>query len=183
MSRVGKEPIPVPPKVEVDISGGNEVRVKGPRGELAQSFDRDMIISLEDNVITVRRPTESKRHRSIHGLTRSLISNMVEGVSRGFEKALEIEGREYKVQKKGNTLELNLGFSHPVNFPIPPDVDIEVLEDRKFKVTGADKQKVGEIAAEIRALRPPEPYKGKGIRYAGEYIKRKAGKAAVGTGF
>ena len=182
MSRVGKEPIPVPPKVEVDIKG-NEVRVKGSRGELTQSFDRDMKISLEDNMITVKRPTGSKRHRSMHGLTRTLISNMVEGVSRGFEKGLEIEGREYKVQKKGNTLELNLGFAHPVNFPIPGDVDIEVLEDREFKVTGMDKQKVGEIAAEIRALRPPEPYKGKGIRYAGEYIKRKAGKAAVGTGF
>lgn len=182
MSRVGKEPIPVPPKVEVDIRG-SEVRVKGPRGELSQSFDRDMKISLEDNLITVKRPTDSKRHRSMHGLTRTLISNMVEGVSRGFEKGLEIEGREYKVQKKGNTLELNLGFAHPVNFLIPEDVDIEVLEDRKFKVTGVDKQKVGEIAAEIRALRPPEPYKGKGIRYAGEYIKRKAGKAAVGTGF
>ena len=183
MSRVGKEPIPVPPKVEVDIKKGNEVHVKGPRGELVQSFDRDMIIALEERVITVKRPSDSKRHRSMHGLTRTLISNMVEGVSRGFEKELEIEGREYKVQKKGNILELNLGFSHPVNFPIPADVDIEVLEDRKFKVTGVDKQKVGEIAAEIRALRPPEPYKGKGIRYAGEYIKRKAGKAAVGTGF
>jgi len=182
MSRIGKEPIPVPPKVEVDIKG-NEVRVKGPRGEMVQSFHRDMKVSLEDNVIAVKRPTDSKRHRSMHGLTRTLISNMVEGVSRGFEKELEIEGREYKVQKKGNTLELNLGFAHPVNFPIPEDVDIEVLEDRKFKVTGVDKQKVGEIAAEIRALRPPEPYKGKGIRYAGEYIKRKAGKAAVGTGF
>lgn len=182
MSRVGKEPVPILPKVDVDIKG-NEVRVKGPRGELVQSFDKDMIISVEDNTILVKRPSDSKKHRSLHGLTRSLISNMVEGVSKGFEKELEIVGREYKVQKKGKSLELNLGFSHPVNFPIPDDVDIEVMEDRKFKVVGVDKQKVGEVAAEIRALRMPEPYKGKGIRYAGEYVRRKAGKAAVGTGF
>lgn len=182
MSRVGKEPIPIPSGVDVDIKG-NRVKVKGPKGELSQSFKGDMAISVEDNTVLVKRPTDSKRHRSMHGLTRTLIRNMVVGVSRGFEKGLEIEGREYKVQKKGNALELSLGFSHPVNFPIPSDVDIEVIEDRKFKVLGMDKQKVGEIAAEIRALRPPEPYKGKGIRYAGEYIKRKAGKAAVGTGF
>jgi len=182
MSRIGKSPIPVPSGVSVDIKG-SRVDVKGPKGELKRSFDPDIKIEVKDGEIVLTRPSESKRHKSMHGLTRSLLANMVTGVSKGFEKGLEIEGIEYKVKKKGKALELNLGFSHPINFPLPEGVDVEVIEDRKMKVIGIDKQKVGEVAAEIRDLRPPEPYKGKGIKYAGEIIKRKAGKAAVGTGF
>lgn len=182
MSRIGKNPIPVPAGVNVDIKK-NYVRVKGPKGELEQSFNPDLKIELKGEELVVTRPSESKRHKSMHGLTRSLLANMVEGVSKGFEKELEIVGIEYKAKKKGNALELSLGYSHPVIFPLAEGVDVEVLEDRKMKVVGIDKQKVGEVAAEIRDLRPPEPYKGKGIKYAGEIIKRKAGKAAVGTGF
>ncbi len=181
MSRIGKNPIPVPSGVNVEIKGSS-VTVKGPKGELKQSFQRDMKIELKNDEILVSRPTESKKHKSLHGLTRSLVANMVEGVSKGFVKELEIHGVEYKVKHKGKSLELNLGYSHIVIYPIMEGVEVEV-EDKKMKVKGINKQKVGEVAAEIRMLRPPEPYKGKGIRYADEIIKRKAGKTAVGTGF
>jgi len=181
MSRIGKSPVPVPSGVNIDIKGGY-VKVKGPKGELEQSFSKDMKIELKDDEIIVSRPSESKRHKSLHGLTRSLIANMVKGVHEGFIKELEIRGIEYKVKQKGKSLEFNLGYSHSINFPIIDGIEVEV-DEKKIKVKGIDKQKVGEVAAEMRALRPPEPYKGKGIRYVDEIVKRKAGKAAVGTGF
>jgi large subunit ribosomal protein L6 len=181
MSRIGKNPITLPSGVTVSIKGSS-VKVKGPKGELEQSFQHDMKIELKDDQILVSRPSESKRHKSLHGLTRSLIANMVEGVSKGFVKEMEIRGIEYKVMHKGKSLVLSLGYSHPVIFPIMEGIEVEI-EEKKMKVKGINKQQVGEVAAEIRALRPPEPYKGKGIRYVDEIVKIKAGKTAVGTGF
>lgn len=181
MSRIGKDPIPVPSGVTVNVKG-DSVSVKGPKGELKQSFQHDMKIELKENEIIVSRPSESKRHKSLHGLTRSLVANMVEGVSKGFVKELEIRGIEYKAMQKGKSLELSLGYSHPVIFPIIEGIEVEI-EDKNMKIKGIDKQKVGQVAAEIRSLRPPEPYKGKGIRYVNEEVRSKAGKAAVGTGF
>jgi len=177
VSRIGKQPIPVPSGVEVTING-TEVTVKGPKGTLSQTFDSDMMIELEDGTITVKRPTDERRHRSLHGLTRTLISNMVIGVSEGFQKDLEIVGVGYRAALKGTDLDLSLGFSHPVIVTAEDGISFEVPAPTKISVRGIDKQRVGQIAAEIRKIRPPEPYKGKGVRYAGEHVRRKLGKAA-----
>jgi large subunit ribosomal protein L6 len=177
LSRIGKAPIPVPPGTEVRIEG-NRVHVKGPRGELTQEFHPDMIIELEEGSIRVRRPSDSNLHRSLHGLTRSLIANMVEGVTNGFEKNLEIHGVGYRAVARDRDIELSLGFSHPILVKAPEGIEFELVTPTKIRVKGVDKQKVGQVAAKIRALRKPDPYKGKGVRYAGEHIRRKAGKSA-----
>jgi len=182
MSRVGKNPIPVATGVTAEMKA-NVIKVKGPKGELEQTLHPDMMVEIDSGEIRVKRPTESKMHKSLHGLTRTLIANMVEGVSKGFYKELEIEGVEYRAELKGKTLVMALGYSHPVRFEPPEGITFEVPEPKKIRVLGIDVQKVGQAASEIRGFRPPEPYKGKGIRYAGEQIRRKAGKAAVGTGF
>jgi large subunit ribosomal protein L6 len=180
MSRIGRKPIVLPGGVDVAIEG-SRVTVKGPRGSLEQSFHRDMRIQLEDGKLRVERPSDERTHRSLHGLTRSLIANMVEGVTAGFEKRLEIVGVGYRAALKDADLELALGFSHPVRFPAPPGIEFEVPAANRIIVRGIDKQQVGEVAAEIRKIRKPEPYKGKGIRYEGEYVRKKAGKAAKGA--
>ncbi|HET6498936.1 MAG TPA: 50S ribosomal protein L6 [Coriobacteriia bacterium] len=177
MSRIGKQPIPVPSGVEVQIEG-SAVRVKGPKGELSAAFSEDLGITLEDGVITVTRPSDSRTHRSLHGLTRTLVANMVTGVSEGFSKNLEIIGVGYRAQLKGSDLELALGFSHPVTVKAEPGITFEVPSPTKITVRGIDKQRVGQVASEIRDFRPPEPYKGKGVRYEGEYVRRKMGKTA-----
>jgi large subunit ribosomal protein L6 len=183
MSRVGLKPIPVPDGVQVDVRG-NHVSVKGPKGTLERSFHPDMEIVLEDGVLRVRRPTDHRTHRALHGLTRSLLANMITGVSEGYTKALEIVGTGYRVEKQGEDLVLHLGYSHPIDFKAPLGISFEVPRGgRGISVQGVDKELVGEIAARIRRQRPPEPYKGKGIRYAGEYVRRKAGKAGkIGAG-
>ena len=178
MSRVGKSPIPVPERTEVKIEG-RRVRVKGPKGELSGEFHPDIGIEMEEGVIVVTRPTDSKTHKSLHGLTRSLIANMVTGVTEGFEKNLEIQGVGYRAVAKDKDIELTLGFSHPVLVKAPEGIEFECVTPTKIRVKGIDKQKVGQVAAKIRALRKPDPYKGKGVRYAGEYIRRKAGKTIV----
>ncbi len=157
---------------------GNNVTVKGPKGELSRSFNSDMKINIDDNVLTVARPSDSKQHKALHGTTRSLIGNMVEGVHKGFEKALEIQGVGYRAQKQGNKLVVNAGYSHPVEIEPIDGIDIEVPANTRVVVKGIDKELVGAVAANIRAIRPPEPYKGKGIRYEGEYVRRKEGKTA-----
>jgi large subunit ribosomal protein L6 len=182
MSRVGRNPIKIPSGVSV-AAKDNHISVKGPRGELERTLHPDMILDIGKEVIVVKRPSEAKLHKSLHGLTRTLISNMVEGVSKGFIKELEVEGVEYRVELKGKALVMALGYSHPVRYTPSEGITVEVPDPKRIRVSGIDKQKVGQAAAEIRAFRPPEPYKGKGIRYAGELIRRKAGKAAVGTGF
>lgn len=177
MSRIGKQPIPVPSGVEVKIDGSS-VRVKGPKGELSATFSEDMLIEMEDDQVLVKRPTDERQHRSLHGLTRTLIANMVTGVSEGFEKKLEIVGVGYRAALKGPDIELQLGFSHPVLVTAEPNISFEVPVPTKITVRGIDKQRVGQVAANIRAWRKPEPYKGKGIRYEGEHVRRKLGKAA-----
>jgi len=177
MSRIGKQPIVVPGGVDVRVEG-SRVAVKGPRGQLEQGFHPDMRISLEDGTIRVERPSDERDHRALHGLTRTLISNMVEGVTNGYEKRLEIVGVGYRATLKGSDLELALGFSHPVAVPAPRGIEFEVPAPTRIVVRGIDKQQVGEVAANIRKIRKPEPYKGKGIRYEGEYVRKKAGKAA-----
>lgn len=179
MSRIGKKPISVPAGVDVKIDG-TTVTVKGPKGTLVETFNKDMIIKLEGNEVIVDRPSEDKLHKSLHGLTRTLISNMVEGVTNGYSKTLEIEGIGYRAAKQGTNVVMNLGFSHQVIVPETADVKLEVPNPNTIIVSGIDKQKVGQYAAEIRENRPPEPYKGKGIRYQGEHIIRKEGKAAKG---
>jgi large subunit ribosomal protein L6 len=177
MSRIGKLPIDIPASVDVQIDTGL-VRVKGPKGELSQTVSRDLSFEREDGRLLVKRPTDRGEHRALHGLTRSLVFNMVQGVTEGFEKRLEIQGVGYRAQLKGNSIELALGYSHPVRVDAPDGIDFEVPVPTQIVVRGIDKQKVGEIAAQIRKLRPPEPYKGKGVRYAGEYVARKVGKRA-----
>jgi large subunit ribosomal protein L6 len=177
MSRIGRLPISIPSGVDVAVED-TLVRVKGPKGELSQAISRDISIEREDSTLRVTRPTDRPEHRALHGLTRSLIFNMVEGVTEGFEKRLEIQGVGYRANLKGKTLELALGFSHPVRVDAPEGIDFEVPAPTQIIVRGIDKQAVGEIAARIRKLRPPEPYKGKGVRYAGEYVARKVGKRA-----
>lgn len=177
MSRIGKQPIPVPSGVEVQIDGPS-VKVKGPKGELSSSFNEDLKIELVDGSIIVTRPSDERSHRSLHGLTRSLIANMVAGVSEGFSKNLEIVGVGYRAQLQGTDLELALGFSHPVVVKAEPGITFEVPSPTKITVRGIDKQRVGQVASEIRDFRPPEPYKGKGVRYEGEYVRRKLGKTA-----
>ncbi len=176
MSRIGKLPITVPNGVTVTVSKENVVIVKGPKGELTQDINKDMTIKQEDGILTVERPSENKIHRSLHGLTRSLIFNMVEGVTNGYQKTLEIVGVGYRAQKKGNDLLLNLGFSHPVEVSAPKGIEFDVPSTNSIIVKGIDKQLVGAVAADIRKWRLPEPYKGKGIRYEGEYVRRKEGK-------
>jgi large subunit ribosomal protein L6 len=180
MSRIGKQPIAIPDGVTVDVSG-TTVSVTGPGGALTQSVDGDMRIAVEDGEIRVERPSDERRHRSLHGLTRSLIANMVEGVTKGFQKTLEIQGVGYRAALKGQDLELQLGFSHPVPFAAPDGIEFEVPAANRIVVKGIDKQLVGETTARIRRIRKPEPYKGKGIRYEGEYVRKKAGKAAKGA--
>jgi large subunit ribosomal protein L6 len=180
MSRIGKQPIEIPSGVEV-TADGSRVQVKGPRGSLAQALHPDMQIVIEDGIVRVVRPSDERLHRSLHGLTRTLVANMVEGATKGFEKRLEIIGVGYRAAMKGTGIELALGFSHPVNVPAPEGIEFEVPAPTRIVIRGSDKQLVGEIAAEIRQLRKPEPYKGKGIRYEGEYVRKKAGKAAKGA--
>ena len=177
MSRIGKQPIPVPSGVEVKIDG-NTITVKGPKGELSQTFSDILAISLEDGVLLVTRPDESRTARSLHGLTRTLLANMVTGVSEGFSKNLEIVGVGYRAAMKGSDIELQLGFSHPVLVVAEPGITFEVPAPTRITVRGIDKQRVGQVAADIRKWRKPEPYKGKGVRYEGEHVRRKLGKAA-----
>jgi large subunit ribosomal protein L6 len=177
MSRIGKKPIPVPEGVTVSVGPGR-VTVNGPRGELAQVVSQRMEIAEEDGTLTVTRPTDRGEDRAIHGLTRSLVANMVEGVTDGFERRLEITGVGYRAKLSGKALELSVGYSHPVAVPAPDGIEFEVPQQTEIVVRGIDKQLVGEIAARIRRVRPPEPYKGKGIRYAGEHVRRKVGKRA-----
>ena len=177
MSRIGKQPIPVPAGVDVFIEP-ELVRVKGTRGELEERVARDIDIQQEDGTIVVRRPTDRGDHRALHGLTRSLIANMIQGVTEGFEKRLEIQGVGYRAAVRGKDIELQVGYSHPVSIPAPDGIEFEVPTPTQVIVRGNSKQAVGEVAARIRKTRPPEPYKGKGIRYAGEYVQRKVGKRA-----
>ena len=177
MSRIGRKPIEIPSTVAVAITAGR-VQVNGPLGELSQQVPARMQIEQRDGEIVVTRPTDRGEDRALHGLTRSLIANMVEGVTKGFEKRLEIQGVGYRAALRGTALELNVGFSHSVVVDAPDGITFEVPEPTQILVKGIDKQQVGEIAAEVRSVRPPEPYKGKGIRYAGEYVRRKVGKRA-----
>jgi large subunit ribosomal protein L6 len=177
MSRIGRKPIPIPDGVDVDLRPGR-VSVKGPRGELEQAVSPDMSLALEDGVLSVSRPSDRGPHRALHGLTRSLVANMVEGVTAGFERRLEIQGVGYRARLQGGTLELSVGYSHPVAIEAPDGIEFEVPQPTQVVVRGIDKQLVGETAARIRRVRRPEPYKGKGIRYAGEQIRRKVGKRA-----
>jgi large subunit ribosomal protein L6 len=177
MSRIGRKPIPVPSGVTVSISP-EEVRVNGPRGELAERIPRDITVEQEGEELVVRRPTDRGEHRALHGLTRSLVANMVEGVTSGYQKVLEIQGVGYRAQMRGRDLELALGFSHPVPVKAPDGIEFEVPQPTRVVVKGISKQLVGETAANIRKKRPPEPYKGKGIRYEGEHVARKVGKRA-----
>jgi len=177
LSRIGKKPIPVPAGVEVTVGANNAVTVKGKNGTLSQNLCPEMTIQQEANEIIVVRPSEAKRHVSLHGLTRTLLANMVIGVSEGFKKELDIEGVGYRAAKQGKDLVMNLGYSHQVIMPEIDGISIEVPSPNKVIISGPDKQKVGQFAAVVRGKRPPEPYKGKGIRYTGEYIARKEGKA------
>lgn len=175
MSRVGKKPIEIPAGVTVTVNG-NVVTVKGPKGELTRTFNPDIQIKVEDNIINVARPSDSKEHRALHGTTRALLSNMVEGVSKGFERALELIGVGYRASKQGKKLVLNVGYSHPVEIEPEEGLEIEVPANTRIVVKGSSKERVGALAANIRDVRPPEPYKGKGIRYEGEFVRRKEGK-------
>jgi large subunit ribosomal protein L6 len=178
MSRIGKKPIPIPEQVTVEIAGGS-VSVAGPRGTLSHRLHPAITVTLEDRLIRCLRPSDAKLHRALHGLTRTLVANMVEGVTRGFEKKLEMVGVGYRASVQGGNLTLMVGYSHPIIFPIPDGITVSVEGQNVLTISGADKQLVGEVAAKIRRLRPPEPYKGKGIRYADERIRRKAGKAGA----
>jgi len=175
MSRIGKKPVVIPAGVSVEIAEGNVVTVKGPKGTLTNTFNADMILNVEGNVLTVSRPTDEANHRALHGLTRTLIANMVEGVEKGFSKQLEVNGVGYRAEKKGDKLVMRLGFSHEVIMEEIPGISIAV-DGNKITVSGIDKQVVGQFAAEVRGKRPPEPYKGKGIKYTTEVIRRKVGK-------
>jgi len=183
MSRIGKAPIAMPEKVTFEVSSGNLVTVKGPKGELKQQVDPDLSVKLEEGEIVVERPTEQKRHKAMHGLYRSLIANMVTGVSEGYVKELELVGVGYRADNTGQLLTLMLGYSHPIMFAVPDEVKLETISEKSkspiIRLESHDKQLVGQIAAKIRAFRSPEPYKGKGVRYRGEEIRRKAGKTAA----
>ncbi|MCI8342493.1 MAG: 50S ribosomal protein L6 [Firmicutes bacterium] len=176
MSRIGKLPVVIPAGVELKLEEGNLLTVKGPKGTLQRKLAEDMNIAIEEGQIVVTRPSDLKRHRALHGLTRTLIFNMVEGVTKGYEKVLEINGVGYRAAKQGKKLTLTLGYSHPVEMTDPEGIETVVEGQNKITVKGIDKEKVGQFAAEIRTKRPPEPYKGKGIKYADEYIRRKVGK-------
>ena len=177
MSRIGKKPVIIPAGVTVDVAAGNNVTVKGPKGTLTYAFHPDMILKVEGNTVIVDRPDEEHLHKSLHGLTRTLLNNMVEGVEKGYSKTLEINGTGYRAEKKGNQLVMRLGFSHEVFVDEIPGITIEVPGPNQIIIHGIDKQVVGQFAAEVRGKRPPEPYKGKGIKYSTEVIRRKAGKA------
>ncbi|WP_096155963.1 MULTISPECIES: 50S ribosomal protein L6 [Bacillus] len=177
MSRVGKKIIEVPAGVTI-TNDNNTVTVKGPKGELTRTFNQDITISLEENTLTVSRPTDNKEHRALHGTTRALLSNMVEGVTKGFERGLELIGVGYRATKQGDKLVLNVGYSHPVEITPEQGIEIDVPANTKILIKGIDKERVGALAANIRDVRPPEPYKGKGIRYEGEFVRRKEGKTA-----
>ena len=179
MSRIGRAPITVPAGVEVKVEDGNLITVKGPKGTLTQKLSSSMTVKLENGVLTVERPDDGKENRSLHGLTRTLLANMVTGVTEGFSKTLEIVGVGYRAQKEGKNLVLNIGYSHPVTIPDTEDVETEVPNPNQVIVKGMDKQKVGQFAADVRGKRPPEPYKGKGIKYADEFIIRKEGKTGA----
>lgn len=183
MSRIGKLPINIPAGVTIDVSKGNLVSVKGPKGELTQQVDTELGIGIEDGVLSVTRPTDQKRHRAFHGLYRSLISNMIEGVTNGYTKKLELVGVGYRATNTGQLLELSLGYSHPILFFVPSDIKLETVTEKGKNplvvLTGIDKQLIGQVAAKVRAFRKPEPYKGKGVRFQGEEIRRKAGKAGA----
>jgi large subunit ribosomal protein L6 len=178
MSRIGRKPIPIPAGVDVAVDGSTVV-VKGPKGELSRTFRPEMGIALEDGTLQVSRPSDAKQHRAFHGLTRSLLANMVEGVTAGYRRTLEIVGVGYRAEKKGKVLVISAGYSHPVEYPEPDGITLTTTGPTTIVVEGIDKQKVGQVAAEIRAVRPPEPYKGKGIRYQGEQVRRKAGKTGA----
>jgi large subunit ribosomal protein L6 len=182
MSRIGKAPISLPSGVEINVSKGNLVTVKGPKGELTQQIDPEMEIAVEDGEINVKRPTEQKRHRAMHGLSRSLVANMITGVTDGFVKELELVGVGYRATNTGQLLELTIGYSHPIMFALPDEVKVTTAMDKGkapvVRLESHDKQLLGEVANKIRSYRKPEPYKGKGIRFAGEEIRRKAGKSA-----
>jgi large subunit ribosomal protein L6 len=178
MSRIGRKPIPVPGNVTVTIDG-TTVKVKGPKGELTMTFRPEMTIELKDGVVSISRPSDSKEHRAVHGLTRALLANMIEGVTNGYRKTLEIIGVGYRAEKKGNNLVLTVGYSHQVTYPQPSGITLSTTTPTVVVIEGIDKAKVGQVAAELRAVRPPEPYKGKGIRYQGEQVRRKAGKAGA----
>ena len=180
MSRIGNKPIAIPEGVDVKVNG-SEVTVKGPKGTLNDTFRSEINIAVEGNEVIVTRPSDAKEHRALHGLTRTLIANMIEGVSKGFAKELEVNGVGYRVVKQGKDLVMNLGYSHQVIMSETDGISIEVPNPNKIIISGPDKQKVGQFAAEVREKRPPEPYKGKGIKYAGEHIRRKEGKAGKGA--
>lgn len=180
MSRIGKKPIAIPAGVDVKIDG-HKVTVKGPKGTLENTFNSEIGIAVEGNEIVVTRPTDDKNHRALHGLTRTLVANMVEGVTNGYSKTLEVNGVGYRAQKQGKNLVMNLGYSHQVIVPETAGITIDVPSPNQIVISGADKQQVGQFAAEVREKRPPEPYKGKGIKYADEHIRRKEGKAAKGA--
>jgi large subunit ribosomal protein L6 len=178
MSRIGKKPVTLPKGVNLELQG-QTVAVKGPRGELRRTLHPEMQLAFENGVLTVARPSEDKRHKALHGLTRTLVQNMVDGVSKGFAKTLEIQGVGYKAEAKPYGVNLVVGFSHPVKYEAPKGIKISVENNTTVKIEGADKEAVGQVAAELRAVRPPEPYKGKGIRYQGEQVRRKAGKTGA----
>jgi large subunit ribosomal protein L6 len=178
MSRIGKKPVTVPQGVTLDLKG-SEVAVKGPKGELRRTLHPEMQLALADGTFTVSRPSEEPRHKALHGLTRTLVQNMIDGVSKGFIKTLEIQGVGYKAEAKPYGVNLVVGYSHPVKYEAPKGIKITVENNTTVKIEGADKEKVGQVAAELRAVRPPEPYKGKGVRYQGEQVRRKAGKTGA----
>ena len=183
MSRIGKAPITVPQGVTVDVTGDNVVKVKGPKGELTQLIDEQLSVNIADGEVTVARPDDTKRNRAMHGLYRSLINNMVVGVSEGYTRTLEAVGVGYRASNTGQLLELALGYSHPIFFAVPDDIKVETVTEKgkapRITLTGIDKQLIGQVAAKIRSFRKPEPYKGKGVRFQGENVRRKAGKTAA----
>ncbi len=182
MSRIGKQPVVIPAGVTITVSGENIVTVKGPKGELKEAIDRDITVSIADGQVNLARPTDQIRHRAMHGLYRSLVSNMVKGVTEGYKKDLELVGVGFKAANTGNLLDLALGYSHNIIFEIPKELKVATLTEKgqnpKIMLEGIDKQLIGQVAAKLRSLRKPEPYKGKGVKYAGEILRRKAGKAA-----
>ena len=178
MSRIGKKPVTLPKGVAVEIQG-NTVAVKGPKGELRRTLHTEMQVALADGQVTVSRPSDEKRHKALHGLSRTLVQNMVDGVSKGFSKTLEIQGVGYKAEAKPYGVNLIVGYSHPVKYEAPKGIKITVENNTVVKIEGADKEAVGQVAAELRSVRPPEPYKGKGVRYQGEQVRRKAGKTGA----
>jgi large subunit ribosomal protein L6 len=181
MSRIGRLPVRIPGGVQVSLND-HTIAVKGARGELTRTLNPLMRLTVKDDAVTVARPSDSKLHKSLHGLTRTLIANMIEGVSKGYEKQLELVGVGYRASKQGDALVLTVGYSHPVRYPVPSGITIDVPDPTKITIRGADKETVGQVAAEVRNVRPPEPYKGKGILYKGERIRRKAGKTGKTAG-